>query len=162
MLAPKTRSVRVKRARTVVAYTQCQHEKYLKGLQAWAAVPDPNTANVLARVRQRIKELEMKRAADNQKAELNTTEMIREAAASIFSPDQTKEVLLAWQEASGAAHGLVWQILGQPSTTQAGPADKSGLAPFRAVGSFDRIANPFMAAFHLSDRGWKLLGQRGL
>jgi hypothetical protein len=50
---------------------------------------------------------------------------------------------------------------GQQSTVQAGPADANGLAHFQAAGSFDRIANPYMAAYHLTDHGWDLLRRRG-
>jgi hypothetical protein len=161
VLAPDERVARVERARVVAAYTQGQHEKYLKGLVDWAPVPDANTDTVLAHVRQRIGELTAKRAADGQKAPLNTTDMIREASTEAFSSDLAKEVVLAWQEASGAAHGLVWQLVGQQSTVQTSTADADGLVQLQAAGSFDRIANPYMAAFHLADRGWDLLRRRG-
>ncbi len=157
VLAPDKRDRRIERARTVAAYTQGQHEKYLKALVDWAPTPDAHTDAVLAHVQQRIVELTEKRTASNQKAALLTTVMIREAATEAFSADLAKEVVLAWQEASGAAHGLVWQLLGQQSTVQAGPANADGLAPFVATGSFDRIANPYMAAYHLADRGWNLM-----
>ncbi len=157
VLAPDKRDRRIERARTVAAYTQGQHEKYLKALVDWAPTPDAHTDAVLAHVQQRIVELTEKRTASNQKAALLTTVMIREAATEAFSADLAKEGVLAWQEASGAAHGLVWQLLGQQSTVQAGPANADGLAPFVATGSFDRIANPYMAAYHLADRGWNLM-----
>ncbi len=161
VLAPDDRDLRVQRARSVVAYTQHQHERYLKALQEWAKVPHPGTDAVLARVQQRIGEMDAKRASDGQKGTLHTTEMIRVAAEHVFPSTVAVEVVLAWQEGSGAAHGLVWPILGQPSTVQAGPADDNGLAAFEAAGSFDRIANLYMAAYHLTDRGWDLLRRRG-
>jgi len=161
VLAPDDRGSRIERARTVVAYTQSQHERYLEGLQDYAADPHAGTDAVLTHVQQRISEMSAKRASDGQKSGLNTTKMIRAAAEQVFPADVAVEAVLAWQEGSGAAHGLVWQILGQQSTVQAGPADVDGLAPFEAAGSFDRIANPYMAAYRLTDRGWHLLRRRG-
>lgn len=163
VLAPDKRDTRVERARTVVAYTQTQHERYLKALKTYESEPHAGTDAVCraTHVQLRMRELNNKRMLEGQSGTLNTTHMIREAAQHVFGVDMAEEAVLAWQEGSGATHGLIWQVLGQQDTVQSGPADTEGLAPFQATGSFDRIANPYMAAYHLADHGWDLLRHRG-
>lgn len=39
-------------------------------------------------------------------------------------------------------------------------ADSDGIAEFGMAGGVDRIANPYMLAYHLTKHGWKLLRAR--
>jgi len=162
VLAPKDRADRLARSRTIVAYVYKNHLQYLRGLQGLSDTPHTGTDTVANLVDQRINELALKRAADNQNENLNTTKMIKEAAQSAFTgAGLVEQVVLAWQSGSGAAHGLPWHLFGTPGMSQTAPAGSDGVAEFAAVGSLSRIANAFMAAFHLSEHGWRMLEQRG-
>lgn len=162
VLSPDSSTERIKRARTVVTFLQDQHLMYLKGLQAWADAPDANTDAVAAHVATRIGELTAKRLADGQKSPLKATDMIRQAAEATWgSSSLAEELVLAWREGSGAAHALVWPLLGQQDTVQVSGPDAHGRASFVAGGSFGRIVQNYMAAYRMLDQGWTLLRQRG-
>jgi len=163
VLAPDSSTERIKRARTVVAFLQEQHLVYLKGLQAWADAPDSSTDAVAAHVTTRSGELTAKRLADGQKSPLAATVMIREAAQAAWGAGSlAEELVLAWREGSGAAHALIWPLLGQQDTVQLSGPDAHGRASFVAGGSFARIAQNYMAAYRMLDHGWMLLRRRGL
>lgn len=163
VLSPDSSTERIKRARTVVTFLQDQHLVYLKGLQAWADTPDANTDAVAAHVATRIGELAAKRLADDQKSPFRATDMIREAAEATWGASSlAEEFVLAWREGSGAAHALIWPLLGQQDTVQVSGPDAHGRASFVTGGSFDRIAQNYMAAYRMLDQGWTLLRQRGL
>lgn len=161
VLAPDDRADRLRRSRTVLAFIYKNHLQYLRGLQSVADTPHSGTDTVAALVDQLLSELALKRNADNQNESLNTTNMIRSAAETAFTkPELVEQVVLAWQSGSGAAHGLPWGLFGTPGTVQSGPADADGIAEFQAGGSLSRIANSYMAAFYLAEKGWKLIEQR--
>jgi len=163
VLSPESSTERIKRARTVVTFLQEQHLAYLSGLQAWADAPDANTDAVAAHLRMRIDELAAKRLSDGQSGSLKATHMIREAAESVWPASSlAEEVVLAWREGSGAAHALVWPLLGQQDTVQVSEPDDHGRASFLAGGSFDRIAQNYMAAYWMLNHGWTMLRRRGL
>lgn len=162
VLAPAERADRLGRSSTVVADLYMHHLRYLKGLQDHADTPHDGTNIVAALVGKRLKALASKRAAESQRDKLITTTMIEEAAESAFLRGElVEEVVLAWQSGSGAAHGLMWHLFGTPGMSQTGPSDPDGIAAFQAAGSLGRIANAYMAAYHLAQHGWKLLGERG-
>lgn len=162
VLSPDASSERTKRARTVVAFLQGQHLQYLKGLQAWAAEPHAGTDAVAAHVASRIEELAAKRLADNQKSSLKATNMIKDAAEETWEVGPlAEEIMLAWRAGSGAAHALLWPLFGQQNTVQISGTDVHGRAEFQSGGSFDLIAESFMAAYWMLDRAWTLLRQRG-
>ncbi|MDW5614607.1 hypothetical protein R6244_27425 [Mycolicibacterium sp. D5.8-2] len=139
-----------------------QHLQYLRGLQSLGE-PHVGTDQVADVVSQRIPQLAAKRAADNQGEDLNTTDMIRQAARIAFPGDARleNEAVLAWRSSSGAAHGLPWPLFGSPGMRMTKLAGEDGIAEFQAGGSLDRMANTYMAAFHLADVGWGLLERRG-
>jgi hypothetical protein len=162
VLAPDDRIERLVRNRTVTAYLYKNHLQYLRGLQELADVPHVGTDTVAGIVDQRMAELHKKRTAASETAKLNTTRMIEEAAVSAFvEPDIVAQAKLVWQSGSGVAHGLPWPLFGTPGTVQSKEADSNGVAEFQAGGSLGRIGNHYMAAFHLAEHGWRLLGQRG-
>jgi hypothetical protein len=162
VLSPDASNERIKRARTVVAFLQDQHLAYLKGLQAWASEPHLGTDTVAAHVASRIEELATKRLADSQRSSLKATNMIKEAAEETWGVGPVaEEVVLAWRAGSGAAHALLWPLLGQQATIQVSEPDAHGRAEFRSGGSFDLIAESFMAAHSMLDRAWTLLRRRG-
>lgn len=162
VLSPDSSTERVRRARIVVTFLQDQHLAYLKGLQTWANSSDANTDAVAAHVATRKRDLAAKRAADNQKGPLVATTMVREAAEATWGSRLADEYVLAWREGSGAAHALVWPLLGAPDTVQVAPPDAHGRATFIAGGSFGRIAQNYMAAYKMLEQGWILLRRRGL
>ncbi|MCV7109939.1 hypothetical protein [Mycolicibacterium setense] len=162
VLSPTERADRVKRARTVALYLHGKHHQYLRGLQESVESPHEGTDLVAAHVDNRRSQLAAKRAADGEVIQLNTTEMIRSAAAAVFNDEiLTRETVLAWQAGSGTAHGLVWPLFGTTAMAQSASADADGVAEFQAGGSLSLIANPYLAAFHIAQRAWALLEQRG-
>jgi hypothetical protein len=86
VLEPHDRDLRLRRTRTSNTYLYKKHLQYLQGLQGLSEIPHENTDKVAAHVDQRLAELAAKRAADGQKEDLNTTDMIRVAAAAVL-PD---------------------------------------------------------------------------
>lgn len=159
LLAPDERTERLKRARTLASYAAKHHTQYLIALHRLS--PDHEaTKRVGEHAAMRKAELDAKRAALGERTKLDTTRMISDAAAAVFAADIAAEADLEWQSGSGAAHGLAWCLLGAPSTVQAGPVDNSGMTEFHASGSIGRIANSYMAAFHLCKHGWSLLKRR--
>ena len=162
LLGPDDPDTRVARSRTVAVEVHKRHLQWVSGLQGLATTPHIGTDAVADHVAKRLAELEAKRAADGQKAVLDTTRMIREAAEAAFDqPDLVEEAVLVWRSTSGAAHGFPWPLFGTSGTTMTKLAGPDGIAEFQAGGSLARMANPFMAAYHLGDRGWELLDQRG-
>lgn len=138
-----------------------EHRKYLDLLRGLAPTPHENTEAVAAQVQQRQVTLDEMRARDGQKASLNTTDMVKEAALGAFGTQAlAEEALSIWRLTSGAAHGFAWSLLGQPDTLQAGAADTNGIAPFAAAGGIDRIANDYLCSYHLATHGWGLLRAR--
>lgn len=159
VLAPEDRAKRIERARSVVTYQQDEHLKYLRALQGLADHPETNA--VAKHVELRRGELAAKRTADGQKAKYETTRIIREAALAAFgSQALADEVVAGWRSGSGAAHGLIFPVLGGTSMT-IGPADEHGRATFAIGGDFNLFANEYMAAYRLAEHGWSLLIRRG-
>lgn len=161
VLAPAERGTRTARARTVALHMDNEHRKHLEQLRALSEVPHEGTELVYERVVQRLQELEARRTADGQRSSLNTTEMVEQAAASAFGTAAlTQEVVSIWRLTSGTTHGFAWALLGQAGTGQLAAADDDGIAAFGAAGDIQRIANNYLAAFHLAAHGWKLLAER--
>lgn len=155
------RATRLERTRTVNNEIYKRHLQYLQGLQELATTPNIGADIVASGVAQRLAELDAKRAADGQQTKLDTTKMVREAAETGFErADLVGEVVLAWRSTSGAAHGLPWPLFGTPGTVQTKLADDDGIGEFQAGGSLARIANAYLAAYHLAKHGWKLLDRR--
>lgn len=164
VLAPEDRTTRLLRFRTVLAYAYKKHQQYLGELQELYGTSHIGTGLVADLVNERKQQLADKRKADGQRGDLDTTEMIRQAAEGAFpgQPALAAEAVLVWRSSSGAAHGLAWPLLGTSGTVQTKLADKDGVGEFQAGGSLARMGNVYMAAFHFADRGWKLLRQRGV
>jgi hypothetical protein len=161
VLSPDARAERLSRARCVAAHMYREHAKYLTVLQALAGEPHEGTDTVAAAVAQRSNELAAKRQANEERAALNTTEMVREAALAAFSDEAlANEVVSIWRLTSGAAHGFAWALLGQPGTTHASDPDSEGIVSFAAGGDLDRVANQYLGAFHLARHGMELMRQR--
>jgi hypothetical protein len=136
--------------------------KYLSSLKESSRYPQAGTVRQLDGDRKRLKEIKARRAADGEKEVLNTTDMIEKASKAAFSRDSlTREVLLAWNAGSGAAHGQMWHLYGTRAMQAAGVADDDGLAVFKVGGTLSVISNPFCAAFELAKRGWDLVDRRG-
>lgn len=159
VLAPDDRAKRIKRARNVVTYQQDEHHKYLRALQGLA--DHAGTDAVADHVAMRGRELAAKRTADGQTAKYETTRIVREAALAAFKTKPlADEVVAGWRSGSGAAHGLMFPLLGRSPMTQ-GPSDGQGRATFFVGGHFELFSNAYMAAHHLADHGWSLLVRRG-
>lgn len=159
VLAPDQSAKRLERARNVVTYQQDEHHKYLRALQGLG--DHAQTDAVADHVAMRQRELAAKRSADGDTARYETTRIVREAALAAFkSQELTNEVIASWRSGSGAAHGLVYPLLGRSRVTQ-GPPDGDGVAAFTVGGDFELFSNAYMAAYHLADHGWSLLIRRG-
>jgi hypothetical protein len=159
LLAPDERSDRLARARMLAADALKYHGQFLMALQV-AQPDDPNVPEVAAHVEMRSAELKAKRLEAGPLVRHENTRMIREAATAVFPPALAAEASLEWQSGSGAAHGFAWPVLGSSSTRQVGVADGTGLAEFQAAASLGRMANGYLAAFHMARAGWSLLKRR--
>lgn len=159
VLAPDDHAKRIERARCVVTYQQDEHHKYLRALQGLAS--DAGTDAVADHVAMRRRELAAKRMADGETAKYETTRIIREAALVAFGTQPlADEVVAGWRSGSGAAHGLLFPLLGRSPMAQ-GPSDGRGRATFTIGGSFELFSNAYMSAFHIARHGWSLLARRG-
>ncbi|MCG2803582.1 MAG: hypothetical protein L6311_16030 [Cellulomonas sp.] len=159
VLAPDDRGKRLERARSVAAYQHDEHHKYLRALQGLAA--HAGTDAVADHVAMRQRELARKRAVDGDTARYETTKIVREAALAAFKTQLlADEVVAGWRSGSGAAHGLVYPLLGGPRVAHE-PAGGDGLSTFTVGGAFELFSNAYMAAFHLANHGWSLLVRRG-
>lgn len=159
LLAPDDRATRLERSRRLAAYAAKYHAQYLTELLEL----DPQhegTRRVLEHSVLRKTELFDRRQRLGERTKLETTKMITEAADAVFSAELAAEVSLEWQAGSGVAHGLSWSLLGTPDTVEVGPTDSTGLTEFHAAASLGRMANSYLAAFHMAKHGWRLLGQR--
>jgi hypothetical protein len=161
MLAPDDRDTRTARARTVTAEMYHRHLQYLDDLSDLTGATDSNTETARAHVRRRKTELEQERTRAGQTAKLVATTVIQQAVGESLGVAMTKEVSAVWREGSGSAHGLIWHVFGRPGTEQVGSADASGMATLTVAASWQAIANPYMAAYHLLHKGWGLLDARG-
>jgi hypothetical protein len=162
VLAPDEPIERLARSRCLAAHMYAEHGKYIDVLRGLAPEPREPTEKVAAAIRERRDELAQLRDRDGQRAALNTTAMVEQAALAAFGTEAlAKEVLSIWRLTSGATHGFGWALLGQAGTGQIGPPDSDGIAAFGAGGDVGRIANNYLGAYHLARQGWKLLRQRG-
>ncbi|MGY1941664.1 hypothetical protein [Nocardia gipuzkoensis] len=166
LLTPE-QSVRLRRHRNLLTYIQDNHRKGLTTLQKLAGdEPHEGTDQVAAHLDLRIAELSAKRAALGETQAFSSTSMIKEAVHEAFGhrPDAAGlegSALYAWQSGSGAAHGFIWQTLGRAGTEQSAGVESNGLTPFTARGSFLTLSEPYLAAYHLCEQGWRLLRKRG-
>ncbi|WP_280470568.1 hypothetical protein [Nocardia farcinica] len=168
LLAPDERAERLRRHHTVIAEMQARHLEYLDGLQKLAGADRHEGTDVVAEhVAMLSNQMAVKRAELGESSDrFNTTRMIREAACAAYrgrhdSERLVEETVLVWRAGSGAAHGFLWPLFGGAGTEQISSADARGNAAFVARGSFEAIAQPYMAAYILCEAGWKLLRRRG-
>lgn len=92
-------------------------------------------------------------------AQLNLTEVVREAAEDVFTGVRQQEaVRRLWREMSADAHVLGWSLF-QRSTF--GPPDRrTGIGEGRASGSPSHVANAFLASYRTLKHGWSLFDRR--
>lgn len=163
MIAPDDAATRQARGRTVAAETYRRHIEFLRDLQkrplAGGSEGD-RTAEVLAHAVERSTALAQIRASLGEKEQWQATAMIEKAAEYVWGKDYVDEARVVFRSGSGAAHGLVWSILGRPSTKLRGDVD-AGFGNFVATGSLASIHNSYACAYQLTKRGWALLRQRG-
>lgn len=160
MLAPEDQHERLDFARTAAAEMHRRHREWLSDLRRVSPEPHQGTELVFEHVVEREKELAAKRAAAGQARKFDSTNIIERAAAATFGPSTVTEARTVWRSLSGAAHGLVWPMLGRTGTEQTTSPDGEGLAEFQAGGSLEANLNAYMLAYHLSTKGWQLLDQR--
>ncbi|MGX1809706.1 hypothetical protein ACWIGI_28630 [Nocardia sp. NPDC055321] len=168
LLAPDQRQERLRRHHLLITDVQANHRVYLEDLRDYVGVcGDENLNLALAHLNTRIGEMEAKRAALNETGRFRNTSMIRDATREAFADrddrDQlVKAAVLSWRSGSGVAHGFFWPLYGRAGTIRiAGGDDNSGLATAIFGGSAEELAEPYLAAFQLCEKGWRMLRQRG-
>ncbi len=168
LLAPEDRATRVKRARTLVAELYHRHGAYLDQLLKINdndKITIRNTRLVREFVHARASQIARIREDAGEKAKWNDTDAIRNAATAAFAAQPNaaqlvEETMCEWMAGSGAAHGLVWPLLGSAGTSSHGQPDEHGRTVIEAHGSLLRIQNAYMAAFRMAEYGWQLLDER--
>lgn len=171
VLAPAERKRRLERSRIVSRYVMDEQRKFLKDVAPLPGTHDRALEVVQRHVTERLKELDRLRTASDERAALNTTQMVKDAAAAAFSdPDLVGEAVAMWRLGSAAAHGLIWSVFGgsearTPSdeelATPSPPAEEAVLAEMSAGGDMVRNGNLYLAAFHMAGHAWRLIGERG-
>ncbi len=167
VLSPPDRGTRTARARTATRYFMDGHRKFLAHLQTLTEQRHASTGSVAEHTKLRLDELDALRARDGQKAGMDTTGMVRDAAAAVFDDPVTQgDVLAMWRLGSSAAHGLAWSMFGgagaresTPEELATRPADAT-LVVHRGGGDMGRLANAYLAAFHLTQSAWDTLAVR--
>lgn len=162
---------RSRRHRVLVNEMYRRHGAYLKALLRTDDVGDAqahqNTIDLHKHILMRHDEIKALRAAAEETETWEDTRAIEQAARAAFinEPNVDQLVLearLEWMAGSGAAHGLVWPLLGTAGTRVLGPADAQGRAVIEAEGSYVRVLNAYLLAYWMTAAGWKLLRKRGL
>jgi hypothetical protein len=90
----------------------------------------------------------------------NATKVIDWVAGSLFAEDQNKQtnLRLHWAALSGDAHALGWQLLSRRTAPMTRTDTRLHETAVRS--EIDHVADPYMAAFTVSRRGWSLFDQR--
>lgn len=88
-----------------------------------------------------------------------TTDVIPSAAETVYhDPERRAEVRLLWMQLSGDAHVLGWSMF---MRSEPGLTDRlTGLVEMAAGGSFEAVAQPFIASHEILRRGWSLYDRR--
>lgn len=160
MLAPNDANKRCERARVVASYVYEEHRKYLNAVRlSDSALPD--LESVAQFNAQRQAQLSERRTAAGEHQNFQTTTVIREAATEVMLPHLVPEVEVIWRGGSGAAHGLVYALLGHDYSEQSTPPDEYGRATFSVSGGAGRMANSYLCVFELARQGWGLRALRG-
>lgn len=163
ILTPSSRTERVKNARCFAAETLKHHARCAQTRAAHAELSDKDRADnatTLANVEARRQRLSTIRAAAGESERFYQTRVIEDAVATSLGSQYVSEAKAEWQFGSGAAHGLMFPLLGRPGTQQSEPADKNGVAEFQAGGDLDSVSNIHRLAYRLLLNGWTLLDQR--
>lgn len=160
LLAPDDQTTRLDFARTAAAEMHKRHREWLSDLRRVGEGSHANTEVVHNHVVTREKQLASKRAAAGQARMFEATNIIERAAAATFNKSAITEARTVWRSLSGAAHGLVWPMLGREGTEQAAGPDADGMAEYQAGGSLRASLNAYMLAYRLSAKGWELLDLR--
>jgi hypothetical protein len=162
---------RTRRHRVLLKEMYRRHGAYLKTLMTSGDVYDAsahqNTIDLEAHVTKRLSQIDTLRTFAEETELWEDTRAIEQAARAAFikNPNVDQLVLearLEWMAGSGAAHGLVWPLLGSAGTRVLGPPDKQGRAVIEASGSYARVLNAYLLAYWMTAAGWKLLRRRGL
>lgn len=89
---------------------------------------------------------------------LNLTKVINWASADTFSdPAEQSDAKLLWNLMSGDAHALGWSVAIRGLDWA---RDRDGLGVAAAPGDLLDIAQPYVASFRLTKRGWSLFDRR--
>jgi hypothetical protein len=161
VLAPDAASERVANARTLAPHIYVEHQKFLNDLQPLSPTAHKGTDTVAELVTTRLPELTALRDRDGQTAKFEATATIAAAARATWDlPTAALEARSEWRRSSGAAHGLMWSVLGHPEN-KVGEVEDDGLAPIQVGGSVGAIINLYCCAYGFLAKAHRLLDQRG-
>jgi len=121
----------------------------------------PHLDAEIARVEQRIEQVQELASAGFSKSPNMTDAVIPAAAACAFPkmPEMATRAELLWRAVSGAAHSLVQVLIHGPEVEHRNPKD--GMAEHILGSGIRTIAESFMAVFWFSVTGWRLLERHG-
>lgn len=156
-------AVRRRRAQELALETYKRHLEYVdQAIQSSAAGLTAKAPLVRERLTERRQQLTEKLSAAGKPNRFTVTPIIELAAEATFGdPALTIEAVLEWRSTSGAAHGLVWPLLGRPDTAVVTGPDEHGMATHEAGGGLHRIGNGYLCAYWMTVKGWRLWQQRG-
>ena len=156
ILSPDEREKRRERGLTVLAEMYTQMGKYYDSL---ARLPQDDVKK-LDDQKDWLKTRKAGVAAVRTgKADLNLTDVIREAAEDTFaSAGQHEAVRRLWREMSADAHVLGWSLFQRSSFGS--PDRRTGIGEGKAPGSPGHVAEAFMASYRILKHGWSLFDRR--
>lgn len=164
VLSPTNREVRIRRARSLAGETLNHHVSFLRLAATESsdltAEQNADNATILAAGEAAKRRLDSLRDLASQKDRFNQTEVIKQAVRASVGAEHEAAATMEWQRGSGAAHGLLWSLLGLRSTRQVTPPNGDGIAGFAAAGDFASVIEIHQLAYLLLQKGWKLLDQR--
>ncbi|HEU4675298.1 MAG TPA: hypothetical protein VFS29_04890 [Motilibacteraceae bacterium] len=170
VLAPDAAAVRRARRRLLIEQTTFRHHQALTQhaeLERATTLPvQPNLLRMIDHTSDRLDQIKQDRARNGDTDQWNETEIIRKAALHAFSRQPNAaalaaEAVLEFRFASGAAHGLGWDLFNSPGMRAAGPAYRHGRALMAATPAYSALADGYMAAYWIATSAWQLLETRG-
>lgn len=158
ILGPEDRGLRRERALTVIAEMYAQMGKYYRSLDT-THLDDSDRAGLndqqswLEQRQTGVTEVRTSRAS------LNLTEVIGIASEYVFADGASREAIRRlWREMSADAHVLGWSLFQRSSFDP--PDRRTGFGEGRALGSPERVAEPFLASHRMLRCGWSLFDRR--
>ena len=160
MLAPADRPTRLRRARTLAHDNYRHHLSYINtALTLPAELLLSSASDAAVHIDLRREQLAAKRTDDGQADRPNVTDIVEWAANDIYGEGSVlaTQTVLVWRSTSGAAHGYLWGLLGQPGTVIRPDDAEEEMAFYDVAGNMIAVGFNYLSAYHMARKGMELL-----